>query len=96
MHNIDAASQDRSLPILNQLLSEGFDEVEWKWNGQHTDICFDLDGQKWPLKEFISNLRHRAPIFEKSHVNCLCKLIVRNTVTGEEKEVDYMGFANDI
>jgi hypothetical protein len=89
--NIDAANQDMSLSVLQELLDNGFDEVEWVGNEYECAQCQNLNGTKYSLADFISNLQHAAPIFEKSHVNCRCYLIVRNTITGEEQKVNFEG-----
>ena len=91
MCEIKGANTDMSLPSLQELLNNGFDEVEWVGNESECYQCQSLEGTKWSLEEFISNLRYEAPIFEKSHVNCKCYLIVRNTITGEEQTVNFEG-----
>jgi hypothetical protein len=89
---IDGAEQDVSLKDLNDLLANGFDEVEWVWESRdRTCKCSELNGLKWTLSDFITNLRHDAPIFEHSHVNCHCHIIVRNLTTGEEQKVNFSG-----
>ena len=88
---IKGAETDESLPYLQELLEQGFNEVQWVWNENYPDVCQTLDGDTWELEDFISNLYYDAPIFEKSHVNCTCYLIVRNTSTGEEVKVNYQG-----
>lgn len=91
MCEIHAANIDMSLAPLQELLYNGFDEVEWVGNEDECQQCQHLNGNKWTLEEFLSNLRYEAPIFEKSHVNCRCYLIVRNTITGDEQKVNWEG-----
>ena len=91
MKKIEAVNTDMSLQTLQELLDNGFDEVKWVGNEDECQQCQYLNGTKWTLEEFLSNLRHEAPIFEKSHVNCRCYLIVRNTITGEEQNVNWEG-----
>lgn len=89
--NIEAAQKDNSLSYLEELLSRGFTEVEWKSSENDCRICQDLNSHKWNLQEFIDGLVHEAPIFEKSHVGCLCSVIVKNLDTGEEIEINKDG-----
>ena len=39
-------------------------------------VCMALDGTRWSLEDFISNLNYEAPTFEKSHPNCVCEIEV--------------------
>jgi hypothetical protein len=72
-----AAPQDVSLPILRKLLRKGYDLVTWRSNpGATDDVCIGRDGDEWTLGAFVSGLRHRAPIFERTHVGCNCKVEV--------------------
>lgn len=90
MCKINAANQDMSLSVLQELLDNGFDSVEWV-SEDGCNTCSNLNGTKYSLADFISNLQYAAPIFEHSHVNCKCYLIIRNTTTGEEQKVNFEG-----
>ena len=71
------APQDISLPILEQLLQEGYDAVKWHVNPGATDVpCVSMENKDFPLADFIANLAHAAPIFEKTHVGCKCSVEV--------------------
>jgi len=87
---ITAANKDDSLIVLQELLNSGYTEVTWVYDGFKCPKCRSLDGKKWKLADFIKNLQYEAPIFEKSHVNCGCKLIVKK-VNGETAVVDWTG-----
>lgn len=88
---VTAAPQDVSLPVLEELLADGYDTVGWHTNPGATDgPCISRDGERFALADFISGLQHAAPIFEKTHVGCKCLI----TVSGPGKEdvnVDYTG-----
>jgi len=59
--------QDLSQPILETLLESGYTNVMWD-SGQSTHgVCVELNNQQWLLQDFIANLSHSAPIFEKTH-----------------------------
>jgi len=81
---------DESLEILKDLLNEGYVEVEWEIHEHGCSKCNELHGKTWTLEEFIEHLNHEAPIFEHSHVNCICKVIVRN-LEGDEIRVNWEG-----
>ncbi len=86
----EEAFQDQSLPILQDLLANGYTVVKYISNTDACPKCQDLNGVTWNLSDFIANLSHDAPIFEKSHVNDKCSI----EVSGEGKEpilVDYRG-----
>lgn len=91
MKKIEAVNQDESLPILEEMLNNGFDQVVWVSDNSDCRTCRNMNDQTWSLDEFIQGLRHQAPIFEKSHVGCLCKVKVLNSQTGEEQFVNYEG-----
>jgi len=84
------ANTDDSLRYLSSLLRKGFNKVTWRTTEPYCDTCSDLDGEEWSLKDFISDLEHKAPIFEHSHVNCDCELVVSNE-DGEEVIVNWEG-----
>jgi hypothetical protein len=91
---ISAAPQDVSLPVLEELLGEGYDSVLWHTSPGATDgPCISMNDERFPLPEFIANLQHAAPIFEKTHVGCRCSL----TISGpglEDVAVDWTGRLN--
>jgi len=72
------AKQDVSLARLETLLNEGYVNVTWQKSASPDEVCRLLHGQRWKLAEFISGLEHEAPIFEVSHVNCRCTVVVRH------------------
>jgi len=88
---LTAAPQDVSLPVLEELLADGYDQVYWHTSPGATDgPCIAAEGPKGSLADFISGLQHAAPIFEHTHVGCRCSI----TVSGPGKEdvvVDYTG-----
>ena len=53
----------------------GYTFVKWIANPGACHICRDLDGQTWDLTEFIDTTDYDAPMFSRSHVNCLCSII---------------------
>jgi hypothetical protein len=68
------APQDVSLPILEDLLSQGYVDTAWETNAAAKDgPCISKDGDKQPLVDFVSGLVHAAPFFEKTHVGCQCR-----------------------
>jgi len=69
---------DESTWALTQLLAEGYDTVRWVQNDRYDidSVCADLDGMVWTLEDFLAQTEYDAPIFSKSHVNCLCWLQV--------------------
>lgn len=76
MDIISEIRTDESLWALTQLLEEGFDTVKWINNERACEICQDLDEETWGLEEFLAETEYDAPIFFKSHPNCLCNLEV--------------------
>ncbi len=65
--------QDMSRPVLEDLLNQGYEVVEWDSGRSVHSVCRELNHQQWSLQDFVSNLNHDAPIFEKSHpgdANC--------------------------
>ena len=81
---------DTSLPTLEILLNEGYDTVEWEASPTTIDAeCLSLDGQKWPLEEFINNTSYGAPIFSKSHVGCKCTISVTGPGLPDKKIMAY-------
>jgi len=81
---------DETLPILQDLLSNGYSTVTWKTFPGACVLCRRLNRHKWKLKDFINNLRHSAPLFEHGHVNDRCEIEV--TGPGKEKIIlNYSG-----
>lgn len=68
---------DQSTSRLEELLAQGYTEVSWHATNAIDFNCLELNGQTWPLDEFLYFTKHNAPMFSKSHVNCNCRLIVR-------------------
>lgn len=78
INKVAVARTDMSLPILNDLASQGYTVVEWKTTSPvPCSICEDLERQQWELTMFLLGLAHNAPVFEHSHVNCYCTVILR-------------------
>lgn len=68
---------DMSKVTLEMLRNEGYEIVTWESSPTSLDMaCAMLDGEQWNIDDFISGLSYNAPIFEKSHVGCKCRLIV--------------------
>jgi len=85
--------QDSSQEVLEELQRRGYQEVRWRAPNAQCFECNDLDGQVWPIADFLYFTKHNAPIFSKSHVGCRCVMVVSGVdkVTGEklpEKGVD--------
>ncbi len=75
--SITAAPQDVSLPVLEELLAQGYQTVVWRTNPGATDgPCIAADGNTYTLADFISGLQHAAPFYEKTHVGCRCTAVV--------------------
>lgn len=87
----NAAKEDLTLPVLDSLINEGYEVVQWDAGNSTHSKCLDLHGQQWPLVDFISGLSYSAPMAEKSHPNdANCKLIVSG-VEVPTVSVDYSG-----
>lgn len=75
---IAIARMDISLPLLNNLATDGYIVVEWQTTSPiPCSICEDLARQQWDLISYLSTVHHDAGIFSHSHVNCYCTLILR-------------------
>jgi hypothetical protein len=73
----EAAQEDLTRPVLENLLHQGYEIVKWDSGNSRCATCLELNNQQWNLTDFLSNLRHDAPIAEKSHPNdANCKVIV--------------------
>jgi hypothetical protein len=67
------APKDVSLPILEGLLGQGYDNTRWRTSAGATDgPCLAKNGDEEPLSDFVSGLMYDAPFFEKTHVGCKC------------------------
>lgn len=67
------APKDVSLPILNDLLGQGYTDTRWRTSASATDApCISKNGDTQDLGSFVSGLLYEAPIFEKTHVGCKC------------------------
>jgi hypothetical protein len=75
---LEAAPQDVSMPILEDLLSQGYDTARCRVNPSAIDtICLAGDGDVLPLADFIEGGReHNAPAFSARHVGCQCAWII--------------------
>jgi hypothetical protein len=86
--NILGVRQDVSLPILQDLRNQGYDSVTWHTNpGSVNPVDISLDGNTWTLDEFLYGLMYDAPIFERTHVQCLCSISVTSSTIPELPEV---------
>lgn len=88
--------KDRSRSILQALLAKGYNIVQWDSGATVCEKCGPLHGQRWDLKQFITGLRHDAPIFERSHPGCKsCSVIVysRKSKKLKQMKVDSYGYA---
>lgn len=69
--------QDMSRPILEDLLGQGYQLVTWDSGTSTHSLCVELNNQQWTLEDFVSNLNHDAPLFEKSHPGDIsCSVVV--------------------
>lgn len=76
-----AAPQDVSLPVLEDLFSQGYTNTTWHTNAAATDAeCLNKDGEQQALGDFLTGLMHAAPFYEKTHVGCRCTA----TIEGED------------
>jgi DNA-binding transcriptional ArsR family regulator len=82
MRKVVAQNVDETLSVLKDLLREGYDTVTFLANPRACNICRRLDGESRSLRRHLAGLRYDAPLFEWSHVNCSCSLLV----TGEGLE----------
>ena len=84
-----ARRQDDSLYTLRKLIKQGYTHGVWTLHETHPeyDICDTLDGKVIDLNKLVSGLQYAAPIFEMSHVQCICRLICYSTTN---PELDYI------
>lgn len=93
------ARDDMSAFVLQDFLTAGFREVEWRYGfeewqntelwrqmGSVCPVCFALDGQRFKVEWLLQNMRHNAPKYTMSHVNCACQLYRINRT---EEMLDY-------
>jgi hypothetical protein len=71
-----AADIDMSRSTLEDLMEQGYNLVTWRTSPGACNKCRKLNNKKWYAKDFILQLLHDAPIYERSHVNCRCELLV--------------------
>lgn len=62
---------DESLPTLKKMLKMGYDMITFEARNTACPICKGLNGYTFDLKFWLGQLKHEAPIFEISHVQCL-------------------------
>lgn len=89
-----AAKEDLSLPVLDDLLQQGYTNVVWNADRAECFRCRDLNKQQWELDDFLRSTTHAAPIASHGHPNDLCTVIV----SGEglpDVEVDYDGHTDE-
>lgn len=79
---IFAKREDTTLQKLLDLQKQGYRFVKWVNTETACDKCRQLDQKVWPISNFISNLRHNAPMFEHSHPECYCLLEVHDYKDG--------------
>lgn len=80
-----APPQDRSLPTLKRALELGYDRFTWHTNARpdQDEMCLSMDGYDGTIDELLGNLAHNAPIYETTHVGCLCELELYSTTNPE-------------
>ena len=67
--------QDLSRLILEVLLGQVYVTVKWDSSNSRHSQCLELNNQQWNLIDFVANLSHDAPLFERSHPGCYCRVI---------------------
>jgi hypothetical protein len=81
-HQLTAAPQDVSLPVFEELKSQGYDKATWHTSPGATDgPCIAKNDDSWSLEEFLlgptgAGLQHAAPVYERTHVGCHCSVVV--------------------
>ncbi len=77
---VEGAPQDVSLPILQDLLEQGYTDTRWQTAPSSMDIpCLSKNGETKPLAEFLTGTQHNAPIYSPpsgTHVGCKCGVLV--------------------
>jgi hypothetical protein len=70
-----AAPQDISLPVLQDLITQGYDSGRWNTSpGAKDEACIVKNGDTFVLADFVNGLAHNAPFYEKTHVGCHCTM----------------------
>ncbi|MGH7974734.1 MAG: hypothetical protein ACREBR_04365 [bacterium] len=59
--------QDMTGQVLDDLLTNGYNQVTWNSNGSHHGACRDLNKQVWDLQDFLNTTEYDAPLFSRSH-----------------------------
>jgi hypothetical protein len=59
--------QDMSLPVLERLQNEGYNQVMWNSGHSTHSECRDLNRQRWDLQDFLNTTEYDAPLFSRSH-----------------------------
>jgi len=80
-----AGIQDESEGQLRDLMARGYTDVMWNKSWDPCPHCINLHGRRWRLIDFVANLRFSAPVFEKSHPNCRCSVIVSGPNLSDEE-----------
>lgn len=62
---------DQSLPTLKRMKQMGYDRITFEARNSACPICQGLNGYTFDLGSWLGQLKHEAPIFEISHVQCL-------------------------
>ncbi len=73
-----AVSQDVSLPVFQDLLTQGYDNTTWQTSPSATDgQCIAKNGDQDSLENFIATTQYDAPIYSKTHPVCNCNVLVQ-------------------
>lgn len=59
--------QDMTLPVLERLQNEGYNQVQWNAGNSTHSECRDLNRQRWDLEDFLRTTEYEAPLFSRSH-----------------------------
>jgi hypothetical protein len=95
--DVIAAPQDISTSVLQELLDAGYDMTTWHTSSAAVDApCISKNGDMEPLADFLANLQHNAPIYEKTHVGCKCTVTVTGPGDLPPVEVGAFGALNRI
>jgi len=84
-----AGIQDDSEGYLRDLMAQGYTFCQWAKGPTACSHCVMLHGRRWRLVDFVANLRFSAPIFERSHCNCKCSIIVSGPGQVDEQVYAY-------
>lgn len=69
--------QDMTLPVLERLQNEGYNQVMWNSGHSTHSECRDLNRQRWDLEDFLRTTEYEAPLFSRSHPNDMnCTLVI--------------------